>query len=115
MKKVIVLLLLAAPCLAKEHKQTYSQPCKVVWDTVMSLPKHYQYKLVGSSQEGKTITLMAGKSNWTGQRLLPMTLEEGENSCTVTVETRFSGLAHNDAKDLLERISKELPSANPPK
>jgi hypothetical protein len=109
-----ILLPILVTCLAgqslamKNRHETFPQTCDAVWKTTVAVAKSEQYRIVSISSEDHVLSLVAGGA-WAGERIISLSLAPGdEGGCTVTVQSRFSGLAHSDGPDLLVRIRMEL-------
>jgi hypothetical protein len=109
-----ILLTMVIGCLAarsfgmKSRQETFSQPCNAVWKASVAIAKTEQYRLISISKEEQIISLAVGGA-WAGERIISLSLlSVGEGTCTASVQSRFSGLAHSDGPDLLVRIHVEL-------
>lgn len=92
----------------KNRHETFPQTCDAVWKTTVAVAKSQEYRIVSISSEEHVLSLVAGGA-WSGERIISLSLAPGdEGGCTVTVQSRFSGLAHSDGPDLLVRIRMEL-------
>lgn len=112
MKSITVLIFLfclASPSFAmKSRKQTFPQSCDVVWQASVAVAKSDRYRIVSISREEQVLSLVAGGA-WWGERIISLSLAPGvEKGCTVTVQSRYSGLQHSDGPDLLVRIHIHL-------
>ena len=109
-----ILLTMVIGCVAaqafgmKNRHETFPQTCDAVWKTTVAVAKSQEYRIVSISSEEHVLSLVAGGA-WFGERIISLSLAPGdEGGCTVTVQSRFSGLAHSDGPDLLVRIRIEL-------
>ncbi|HSY92348.1 MAG TPA: hypothetical protein VK812_13305 [Candidatus Binatus sp.] len=105
----IFLTCLASQSLAmKSRHETFPQTCEAVWNASVAVAKSEQYRIVSISKDEQVVSLIVG-GVWAGERIISLSLAPGvEGGCTVTVQSRFSGLAHADGPDLLERVHMEL-------
>jgi hypothetical protein len=105
---LIFILCIAVPTIAKEQEKTFSRPCGEVWDAVKATASTGQYRILSVDKEDQIISFAAG-GFWGGVRELSAHLHQGEGkSCTVTVQSRFTGLVHHDAPAFLKRIEEHL-------
>jgi hypothetical protein len=109
---ILAVLSLSLQSLAlKSRQETFPQSCDTVWKAAISVAKTKQYRIISASKEEEILSLAVG-GVWGGERVISLSLAaEGEHSCTATVQSRFSGLAHSDGPDLLERVHVELVGA----
>ena len=92
----------------KSRKETFPQSCDVVWQASAAVAKSDHYRIVSISKEEQVVSLEAGGA-WWGERIISLSLAPGvEKGCTVTVQSRYSGLEHSDGPDLLMRIHVRL-------
>lgn len=105
----LLLGLVSIPSWAMKNRfQDFPEPCELVWKAAMTIAKGQDYRLVSVVPEEKLISLSVG-GFWSGERLISLTLAATpERGCRVTVQSRFSGLAHSDGPDLLTRIRVQL-------
>ena len=110
----IFIICLAAQSLAmKSRKETFAQPCDLVWKASVAVAKSEQYRIVSISREEQIISLAAGGA-WWGERVISLSLAPAvEKGCTATVQSRYSGLEHKDGPDLLARIHLQLIAEEP--
>jgi hypothetical protein len=103
----VVFLPLPASAMKNRHV-TFHQSCDDVWKAAVAVAKTQDYRIVSISREEQIISLDVGGILW-GERVLSLNLAPGqEYGCTATVQSRYSGLEHHDAPDLLARIRLEL-------
>jgi hypothetical protein len=92
----------------KNRLETFPQPCAAVWKASVAIGKTEQYRIISISREEQIMSLAAGGA-WWGERIISLSLAPGgERGCTVTVQSRYSGLEHSDGPDLLARIHVQL-------
>jgi len=106
---IFVILLLSVQSLAfKDKKETLAQSCGAVWKAAMAVAKTEQYRIVSASKEEQFVSVAVG-GFWGGERIISLSLaSDGEQQCIMTVQSRFAGMAHSDAEDLLERVHVEV-------
>lgn len=106
---IFVILLFSVQSLAmKSRQETFPQACDVVWKAAVTVAKTKQYRIISASKEEQIISVAVG-GVWAGERIVSLSLApDGEQRCIATVQSRFSGLAHSDGPDLLERVHVEL-------
>lgn len=106
---LIPVLLFSAQSLAvKNRQELISHSCDQVWRAAIAVAKTEQYRIISVSKEERVISLAVGGA-WSGERIISLSLEsDGEQRCVATVQSRFSGLAHSDGPDLLQRVRLEL-------
>jgi hypothetical protein len=105
---VLVSCLAAQSFAMKSRKQTFPQPCDVVWQASVAIAKSDQYRIVSISREEQVVSLVAGGA-WWGERIISLSLAPGnEGGCTARVQSRYSGLQHSDGPDLLLRVHIQL-------
>jgi hypothetical protein len=106
---IFVVLLLCVQALAlKDKKETLPQSCDVVWKAAIAVAKTEQYRIISASKEEQFISVAVG-GFWGGERMISLSLaSDGEQRCIMTVQSRFAGMAHSDAEDLLERVHMEV-------
>lgn len=102
---LLLLLSASSPLFAMKNRfQDFPEPCDVVWKATVAVAKTQDYRLISISDEEKMISLAAG-GFLSGERIISLTVAPApEHGCRVTVQSRFSGLAHSDGPDLLGRI-----------
>jgi len=101
-------VLLVTPSFAsKPRAKTFSLPCDAVWTASVAVAKGKEYRIVSISKEDQVLSVAAG--GWvSGERILSLSLSATpQGGCTAVVQSRFSGLAHSDAPDLLMRIEAQ--------
>jgi hypothetical protein len=106
---LFLILLIPVPSLAmKSRKETLPQSCDAVWKAAIAVAKTEQYRIISTSKEEHLISVAVG-GVWAGERIISLSLTpDGDQRCIATVQSRFSGLAHSDGPDLLERVHVEL-------
>lgn len=106
---LFVLLLLNFQAFAlKSRERTFAENCDVVWKASMAVAKSQEYRIVGVSKEEQIISLAVG-GFMAGERIISLNLTSlNGDGCTVSVQSRFSGLIHSDGPDLLRRIELEI-------
>src|ERR1700733_6566829 len=109
-----ILLTMVIGCVAaqafgmKNRHETFPQTCDAVWKTTVAVAKSQEYRIVSISSEEHVLSLVAGGA-WFGERIISLSLAPGdEGGCTVTVQSRFSGLAHSDELDLVVLLHIEM-------
>lgn len=104
-----LLTCIATQSLAMKKKyETFPQSCAAVWNASVTVAKSERYRVVSISKEEQVISIAVGGA-WWGERIVSLSLAvAGEQKCTVAVQSRYSGLIHSDAPDLLDRIHVEL-------
>jgi hypothetical protein len=106
---IFVVLLLSVQSLAlKDKKETLPQSCDAVWKAAIAVAKTEQYRIISASKEEQFVSVAVG-GFWGGERIISLSLaSDGEERCIMTVQSRFSGMAHSDAEDLMERVHVEV-------
>jgi len=105
----LVFFVLALPAFAKTHEDKFSLPCKSVWAAVKDvLMNSGKYRIVSVSNEDMLASYSIG--GWVaGSRTNSVVLKDAENnSCSMQIQTRFTGAAHNDAGDFKKRVEESL-------
>jgi hypothetical protein len=109
---ILILALSTSTFAMKNRQRSFPDSCDDVWTASLAVAKSQNYRIVSVSTEEHVISLSAGGA-WGGERMISLSLENGkEFGCVVTVQSRFSGLAHSDGPDLLSRIGAELVTKN---
>jgi hypothetical protein len=108
---IFMIMLLSEPLLAlKDKQETLPQSCDAVWRAAMAVAKTEQYRIISVSKEEQLISVAVG-GFWGGERIISLSLaSDGAQRCVITVQSRFSGMAHSDGPDLLERVHIEVVS-----
>ena len=114
MKHALLLLVLACatvPSVAMKNRyESFDEPCDAIWKAAVAVSKTQDYRIISVSSAEQIISLAVGGA-WWGERIISLSLAPGvERGCTVTVQSRYSGLQHSDAPDLLARIHIQLMS-----
>jgi hypothetical protein len=106
---VIPILLLSLQSVAmKSRQEAFPQSCDAVWKAAIAVAKTQQYRIISASKQDQLISVAVG-GVWAGERIISLSLaSDGQQHCIATVQSRFSGLAHSDGPDLLERVHVEL-------
>jgi hypothetical protein len=105
---ITVFLLSAQSVAMKSRREALSRSCDEVWRAAIAVAKTQQYRIVSASKEEWIVSVAVGGA-WAGERIISLSLaSDGEQRCIATVQSRFSGLAHSDGPDLLERVHVEL-------
>lgn len=96
----------------KNRQRSFRESCDTVWEAAVSVAKTHDYRIVSISKEDHVISVSVG-GVWSGERLISLSLSpDPERGCLATVQSRFSGLAHSDAPDLLSRVAVALIARN---
>jgi hypothetical protein len=113
---VALTLFSVAPVFATTHTDKFSQPCSDVWKAV----KHVildsgKYGVISVDNDDMTASFNIG-GTLGGKRTNSVVLHaDKEAGCTMSTQTAFSGLAHNDAGDFLKRVKDAmLPATTQP-
>jgi hypothetical protein len=92
----------------KSRQETFPHSCDEVWRASIAVAKTKQYRVISASKEEQILSVAVGGA-WGGERIISLSLaSSGGQNCTATVQSRFSGLAHSDGPDLLERVHVQL-------
>jgi hypothetical protein len=104
---VLTLLIAAAPAMAGPREKTYPVDCGRLWAAVRatSVPPHYNYTQLDDAERKGVVST---GSTLSGKRYLQISLSGSGDTCTLSIDGVFSGLAHNDKGDLLKRIDEAL-------
>jgi hypothetical protein len=94
---------------AKTHKDNYPVSCDVLWRAVKDAVRNSgKYGIVGIDNEEMSISFIIG-GTMGGKRINSVVLNRSsESACEMQVQTAYSGLIHNDAGDLKDRVDKSL-------
>jgi hypothetical protein len=105
----LLLIAIAIPSFAMKNRyEDFPQACDVVWKAAVTVGKSQQYRIVSISDEERILSLAAG-GFISGERMISLAIAPApERGCRVTVQSRFSGLAHSDAPYLLGRIRVQI-------
>jgi hypothetical protein len=124
MKRLAVLfflVLLATSAIAKTHNDMFNVPCSVLWPAVKdTLRNSGKYGVIGIDNNEMTASYNIG-GFMGGKRINSLILNDKGQSCELQVQTSYSGLTHDDAGDMKDRIEKSLQklqaqkAAEPPK
>jgi hypothetical protein len=113
----IVVFLLTSTAFAKTHEDELQVPCDKVWAAVRQVLMHSgKYGVLFLSNEDLTASFNIG-GGLGGKRTNSVQLRPNGAGCTMSTQTAFSGLAHNDAGDFLKRVKdalEQLPAAKEP-
>lgn len=104
-----VLLLLSLPSFAKTHESTIPAPCARVWSAVKDvLINSGKYRV--ESIDNEDMLASYGMGGWVaGTRTNSVVLKpQGTDACDMEIQTRYSGVAHNDAGDFRKRVEESL-------
>jgi hypothetical protein len=111
MKRLLVACLLfsiAAPALAKTHKDVFEVPCTTLWPAVKdTLRNSGKYGIISIVNEEMTASYNIG-GNLTGKRINTVLLNAQGDNCEMQIQTAFSGLGNNDAGDFKKRVDESL-------
>lgn len=111
MKTTLWMLIILCPLPAFSMKNRYadfSESCDDLWKASVAIAKTKDYRIVSISDEEKIISVAVG-GFIAGERIISLTVAPApEHGCRVTVQSRFSGLAHSDGPDLLGRIRVQV-------
>ncbi|MHB1936120.1 MAG: hypothetical protein ACYCOR_06005 [Acidobacteriaceae bacterium] len=101
-------LLLPSIAQAKTHKDDFAVPCSTLWSAVKdTLRNSGKYGILGISDSEQTASYIIGGALG-GKRINSLVLNPTKDGCELQTQTAFSGLAHNDAKDMKNRIDASL-------
>ena len=105
---IIVLLVASASTFAKTHNDTFNVSCSELWPAVKdTLRNSGKYGIIGIDNSEMTASYNIG-GYLGGKRINSLVLNGKGNSCELQVQTSYSGMTHNDAGDLKERVEKSL-------
>ena len=111
MKRFVLLILLsclAAPAIAKTHKDVFNLPCSAVWPAVKdTLRNSGKYGIISIENTEMTASYNIG-GTLGGKRTNTVLLNGKENSYEMQIQTAYSGLEHNDAGDFKKRVDESL-------
>jgi hypothetical protein len=115
MKRVCLLLVviqiagLVPMAMAKTHKDSYPVSCDVLWKAVKDAVRNSgKYGIVGIDNDEMSISFIIG-GTMGGKRINSVVLNRASESvCEMQTQTAYSGLIHNDAGDLKDRVEKSL-------
>jgi len=114
---LVVFFLLTTTAFAKTHEDELQVPCDKVWAAVRQVLMHGgKYGVLFLSNEDLTASFNIG-GGLGGKRTNSVQLKPNGTGCTMSTQTAFSGLAHNDAGDFLKRVKEamdQLPAAKEP-
>jgi predicted DNA-binding WGR domain protein len=107
---LLALLLLATPCFAKVHSNTYSVPCNTLWSAVKdTLRNSGKYSILAIENSELTATYSLGIGSAGQKRSNSVSLNaKSDASCEMVVQSGFSGLTNDDAGDFKKRVDKSL-------
>ena len=104
----IVIVCTALPSVAmKNRRETFPESCEVVWKAAIAVAKTQDYRIVSVAAEEQIISLSVGGA-WWGERIISLSLASDGGGCTATVQSRYAGVQHSDAPELLGRIHVQL-------
>jgi hypothetical protein len=99
---------IAAPALAKTHKDVFEVPCTTLWPAVKdTLRNSGKYGIISIVNEEMTASYNIG-GNLTGKRINTVLLNAQGDNCEMQIQTAFSGLGNNDAGDFKKRVDESL-------
>ena len=106
---LFLLLCVSAPLFAKTHSDTFNVSCNELWPAVKdTLRNSGKYGIIGIDNSEMTASYNIG-GYMGGKRTNSLVLNsKGDHSCEMQVQTVYSGMTHNDAGDLKERVEKSL-------
>lgn len=105
---LLVFFLLTSTTFAKTHEDYFQAPCENVWTALRQVLMHSgKYGVLFMSNEDMTASYNIG-GGLGGKRTNSVQLKPRGVGCTLSVQTAFTGLAHNDAGDFLARVKKAL-------
>lgn len=105
---IIGLLLASASSFAKTHSDMFNVPCTELWPAVKdTLRNSGKYGIIGIDGAEMTASYNLG-GYMGGKRINSLVLNSKGNTCELQVQTSYSGMTHNDAGDLKERVEKSL-------
>jgi hypothetical protein len=104
---MVVLIFLSASCFAKSKEKVYPISCEKLWAAVKKTAGPPYYNVSQMNDANKTGLVVAGTA-LSGTRMLSIALTGEGDSCTLSIQGAFSGLAHNDKGDLLKRIEQNV-------
>jgi hypothetical protein len=117
MKKACLVLVLLQAVLAglsplvfaKTHHDNYTVPCDVLWRAVKDAIRNSgKYGIIGIDNEEMSISYNIG-GTMGGKRVNSVMLNRtSESTCEMQTQTAYTGLIHNDAGDMKERVEKSL-------
>ncbi|TMI88340.1 MAG: hypothetical protein E6H00_12975 [Bacillati bacterium ANGP1] len=93
---------------AKPRVKVFPVSCARVWKAVETVANGKDYSSSMLDDKRMKASLVTGHGAWTGKRTMYLSLQGSGDSCSVSVEGIFSGLAHNDKGDLFKRIEEGL-------
>lgn len=108
-----VLALAASPAIAKTKTRTFQQPCTIVFPVAEKLASAKPYKMQIDDKTDMNLDIQTG-SFWksgTAQILVKFVQDAG-GTCTVTDDSRYSGLLRNGTV-FLDRLEKALADLKP--
>jgi len=112
---LIIVLFLTSTAFAKTHEDELTAPCDKVWVAVRQVLMHSgKYGVLFMSNEDMTASFNIG-GGLGGKRTNSVQLKPNGTGCTMSTQTAFSGLAHNDAGDFLKRVKDALEQSPPAK
>lgn len=105
---VVLLLSVAAPALAKTHKDIFNVSCKVLWPAIKdTLRNSGKYGIIGIDNSEMTASYNIG-GFVTGKRINSVVLNSRGEDCEMQTQTSYSGLVNNDAGDFKKRVEDFL-------
>jgi hypothetical protein len=109
MKRIITSLFVIAltvPAVAKTHEDPYNMPCDKLWPVVKATLRTDRYKIIAI--DSAEYNASYGVGNWAATTINTVLLSPKGNGCSMSVNSTFRGLAHNDAKDFKRRVDEAL-------
>ncbi len=107
---LVFVMSIAIPTFAKEQERAYSKSCEEVWTAVKVVAGTGRYRILSVDKDDRIISFAVG--GWAGVRELSAHLQGDKQSCTISIQSRFTGLVHHDAPDFLKRVDEQLATKN---
>jgi hypothetical protein len=111
MKRLAVLFLLAllaTSAIAKTHNDMFNVPCSTLWPAVKdTLRNSGKYGVIGIDNNEMTASYNIG-GFMGGKRINSLILNDKGQNCELQIQTSYSGMTHDDAGDMKDRIEKSL-------
>jgi hypothetical protein len=105
---LFLLVLFATSAIAKTHNDMFNVPCSVLWPAVKdTLRNSGKYGVIGIDNNEMTASYNIG-GFMGGKRINSLILNDKGQSCELQIQTSYSGLTHDDAGDMKDRIEKSL-------
>ena len=107
----VTLAVLVGTASAKTHDYPYPQSCDAVWHAVKYVLVDSGRYTAGFDEENRVATFTSFGAMGGGFRTQArnrVALHAEGTGCTMVVDSGFSGVAHNDAKDFNKRVAAQL-------